>query len=249
MPRGKKIIIETHVDDPKIDEFRSIDLEKLKDNYQSEQNTLSSSVANIFKTAQQLYQDKVSTEDISDKHELFNVRSGYEYLKERGIYISFRAFGGRIERGTIAFVKVGRKRFIPKSVLDDVLGTKKEYYSVREAFEEYNKANSDINLRAFIGRVEKGSVPSVKFGTRRLIPRDAIEALTHVSNDYFSVTQAMHRLGASGIKIKRNAFERRLDRDRIPHQKVGGRRFIHQSILQELIDKEISLRTPQMPKV
>ena len=82
----------------------------------------------------------------------------------------------------------------------------------------------------------------MKFGTRRLVPKDAIEALTHISSDYFSVSQAIKELHKSGIKIKRNAFERRLDRGRIPHVKVGGRRFIHEDILSELVDKEVSLR-------
>ena len=46
----------------------------------------------------------------------------------------------------------------------------------------------------------------------------------------------------SGIKIKRNAFERRLDRGRIPHVKIGGRRFIPEDVMRELTDKEAALR-------
>jgi hypothetical protein len=49
-------------------------------------------------------------------------------------------------------------------------------------------------------------------------------------------------MSGRGIKIKRNAFERRLDRGRVPHVKVGGRRFIHEDVLGELVDKEVSLR-------
>ena len=242
MPRGKKIVIETAVDDEFIDKYRSIDLESMKKERSVVEKGLSSSVAGVFKIAQNLYKQKTSEDDIEGKHELFSVRSAYDYLKEKGVYISFRAFGGRIERGTVPFVKVGRKRYIPKAVLDDVVGTKNEFYTVKEAFQEYKKANTDINFRAFIGRIEKGSVPSVKFGTRRLVPREAIEALTHISSDYFSVSQAVKELHKNGIKIKRNAFERRLDRGRIPHQKVGGRRFVHEDVLKELVDKELALR-------
>ena len=126
--------------------------------------------------------------------------------------------------------------------MDDVLNTKKEFNTVREAYQEYKKANPKINFRAFIGRIEKGSVPSVKFGTRRLIPKNAVEALTHISENYFSVSQAVKQLHKKGIRIKRNAFERRLDRGRIPHVKVGGRRFVHDDVLTELIDKELNLR-------
>ena len=82
----------------------------------------------------------------------------------------------------------------------------------------------------------------MKFGTRRLVPKDAVEALTHISSNYFSVSEAIRELHKSDIKIKRNAFERRLDRGRIPHVKVGGRRFIHEDVLHELVDKEVALR-------
>jgi hypothetical protein len=242
MPRGKKIIIETQVDDEFVDRFRAIDIDEIRKERDDTERGLSSSIAGIFKVAQNLYRQKASEDELEGKHELFSVRSAYDYLKENSVYISFRAFGGRIERGTIPFVKVGRKRYIPKSVLDDITDTKQEFYTVKEAYEEYRKANDDINFRAFIGRIEKGSVPSVKFGTRRLVPKEAIEALTHISSDYFSVSQAIKELHKNNIKIKRNAFERRLDRGRVPHVKVGGRRFIHEDVLSELVDKEVSLR-------
>ncbi|MFH0737792.1 MAG: hypothetical protein V1827_04170 [Candidatus Micrarchaeota archaeon] len=242
MPRGKKIIIETEIDDDFVDKFRSIDLEEIKKDREDVERGLSSSVASVFKVAQNLYRQKASEDELEGKHELFSVRSAYDYLKGNGVFISFRAFGGRIERGTIPFVKVGRKRYIPKSVLDDITSTKSEFYTVKEAFEEYRKANQKINFRAFIGRIEKGSIPSVKFGTRRLVPRDAVEALTHISTNYFSVSQAIKELHKTGIKIKRNAFERRLDRGRIPHVKIGGRRFIHEDVMRELTEKESALR-------
>jgi hypothetical protein len=242
MPRGKKIIIETEVEDEFVDRFKAIDIDEIRKERDLTERGLSSSIAGIFKVAQNLYRQKASEDELEGKHELFSVRSAYDYLKDNGVYISFRAFGGRIERGTVPFVKVGRKRYIPKSVLDDITSTKQEFYTVKEAFEEYRKANDAINFRAFIGRIEKGSVPSVKFGTRRLVPKDAVEALTHISSDYFSVSQAIKELHKNGIKIKRNAFERRLDRGRVPHVKVGGRRFIHEDVLGELVDKEVSLR-------
>jgi hypothetical protein len=228
MPRGKKIVIETEVDGEYVDRFRSIDLGEIRKERNKTEKGLSSSVASVFKSAQNLYRQKASEDELEGKHELFSVRSAYDYLKNKGVFISFRAFGGRIERGTVPFVKVGRKRYIPKSVLDDVVNTKSDFYTVKEAFEEYRKSNKRINFRAFIGRIEKGSVPSVKFGTRRLVPREAIDALTHISSNYYSVSQAIKELHRRGVKIKRN--------------KVGGRRFIHEDVLGELVDKELALR-------
>jgi len=242
MPRGKRIIIETNVDDKLVDDYRSLDVRKLKAERSKDEKSISQSISEVFKTAQQLYKQKASEDEIEGKHKLYSIRSAYDYIKERGIYISFRAFGGRIERGTIPFVKIGRKRYIPKAVIDDILSLKQNFRTVREAYEEYHKYNQAINFRAFIGRIEKGSVPSVKLGTRRLIPKEAVEALTHIAQKYYSVSEAIKELHSKGISIRRNAFERRLDRGRIPHVKVGGRRFIHEEVLDELISKELALR-------
>lgn len=242
MPRGRKIVIETEINDDVVDRYRSIDLGEIKRERDDVEKGLSSSLATVFKAAQDLYKQGADEENLKDSHSLYSVKSAYDYLRGKGVVISFRAFGGRIERGTVPYVKVGRKRFIPQDILDDISSTKAEFYTVKEAYQEYKRSNPKINFRAFIGRIEKGSVPSVKFGTRRLIPRDAVEALTHVSNNYYTVSSAIKELHKSGIKIKRNAFERRLDRGRIPHEKIGGRRFIHQKVLGELIDKELALK-------
>lgn len=242
MPRGRKIIIEKEIDDEVIDEYKSLDVDEIKKDRDKLESSLSSSVASVYKVAQNLYKQKMGEDELESKHSLFSVRSAYDYLRDSGVNLSFRAFGGRIERGTVSYVKVGRKRFIPRSVLDDIVNTKNDFFTVRDAYLEYKRANSGINFRAFIGRIEKGSVPSVKFGTRRLVPKDAVEALTHISKNYYSVSEAVKELHKDGIRIKRNAFERRLDRGRIPHVKVGGRRFIHEDILQELVDKENALK-------
>ncbi|MBN2478568.1 hypothetical protein JXB01_04740 [Candidatus Micrarchaeota archaeon] len=240
MPRGKKINIDMVVEDEQVDRLRSIDPDFIKKSRSRAEKSLSASVNNVFTSAKKLYQEKATQTDIQ-KNKLYSVQEAYDYLKDNGLYISFRAFGGRIERGTIPFVKIGRKRYIPKMVLEDILNLNSDFFTVREAFELYKKFNKRINYRAFIGRVEKGSVPSVKIGTRRLIPRDAVDALTHVSKEYYSVTQALERIHSKGIKIRRNAFERRLDRGRIPHVKIGGRRFIHGDVLSKLMDIEYKL--------
>lgn len=242
MPRGKKIIIEKEIKDDVVDDYRNLDVNAIRQEREKVEKSLSASVATVVKASQQLYKQRASEEELENRHRLLSVKDAYDYIKGKGVYISFRAFGGRIERGTVAYVKVGRKRYIPRAVLDDIVDTKQEFFTVREAFQEYRKSNTRINFRAFIGRIEKGSVPSVKFGTRRLVPKEAVEALTHISQNYYSVSEAVKELHGKGIRIKRNAFERRLDRGRIPHVKVGGRRFIHEEVLDELMGKEIALR-------
>ncbi len=234
MPRGKRTLIDLEIKDDVVDKLR-LDVNEIKQEKEREQRTLTRTIEQVYRKAEQLYKEK---EVAIEQNRLFSLREAYEYLRSKGIHISFRAFGGRIERGTIPFVKLGRKRYIPQAVLDNLVENERQFYTVKQAFEEYRKHDKNINLRAFIGRVEKGSIPSVKLGTRRLIPREAIEALTHVSDNYYTVSQAINELTKRGIKIKRNAFERRLDRGRIPHVKIGGRRFIHEDVLREIIERE-----------
>ena len=230
------------VNDKLVDDYKKLDISEMKESRSKVEKSLMSSVNNVFESAQKLYSKKTRQEDIK-QHKLYSIQNAYDYLKGNGLYISFRAFGGRIERGTIPYVKVGRNRYIPQMVLDDILSLNSDFYTIHEAFEEYKKSNKKINYRAFIGRVEKGSVPSVKIGTRRLVPRSALEALTHVSKEYYSVSEALDIVNKrKGINIRRNAFERRLDRGRIPHTKVGGRRYIHEAVLDKVIDVEENLK-------
>lgn len=242
MPRGRKIIIDRTIDDDYVDTLKTINLERIKDSYDKRQGLTSTALANVYNEAQKLYQKKELSDDVLEKKGLYTIQSAYELLRQNGFDISFRAFGGRVERGTITSVKVGKKRYLPVDALNTMMNIRDEFYSVKDAFETYRKFNSKINYRAFIGRVEKRSVPSVKIGTKRLIPRNAVDALTHVAKNYHTVSQAIHQLHKAGIGIKRNAFERRLDRNRIPHVKIAGRRFIPYDVLDELVDKETALR-------
>ncbi|MCK4319621.1 hypothetical protein KAW38_03560 [Candidatus Micrarchaeota archaeon] len=240
MPRGRRIIINRKLDDETVKGFVDMKPEGILKERKKEEKKLYSSINNIVKSAEELYQRR-DREEFQRKN-LLSIQEAYDYLRGSGMNISFRAFGGRIERKSIYSIKIGKKRYIPMATLDDLLNLGKKFYSVKDAYEMYKQSNSKINYRAFIGRVEKGSVPSVKIGTKRLIPRDAMGALTHISKKYHTVSQAIDALHKKGIGIKRNAFERRLDRGRIPHLKIGGRRFIPNDVVKELIEKEVALR-------
>jgi hypothetical protein len=65
--------------------------------------------------------------------------------------------------------------------------------------------------------------------------------MVHVCKNYYDVGDAVSEMNSRGIRIKRNAFERRLDRNRIPHVKIGGRRVIAKEVLGELVSKELAL--------
>ncbi len=242
MPRGRRIVINQEIDDDWVDTFKGIDIEAIKKSRGQVEKGLSSTVAEVSRAAQELYKKGKVEQSALKKAGLLDIQEAYEYLRSKGYPISFRAFGGRIERSTIPSMKVGKKRYIAVNILNDIVNLSKQFYTVREAYEEYRKANTGMKYRAFIGRIEKSSIPSVKIGTKRLIPKDAVDALTHIARNYYSVSQALEELHRKNIMIRRNAFERRLDRGRIPHVKIGGRRFIPHNVMKELITKELALR-------
>lgn len=242
MPRGKKIIIEQDISDKVVDNLQSINLDKIRNTYEGRQSSISSSLATVFNAAQKEYRKNDFAPEAMEKKGLYTIPSAYELLRDNGFDISFRAFCGRVERATVPSVKVGNKRFISIDSLNTMMNIRDDFLSVKQAFETYNKFNKNLNYRAFIGRIEKRSIPSVKIGTKRLIPRGAVDALTHVAKSYYTVSQAIQKLHKSGIQIRRNAFERRLDRGRVPCKKIAGRRYIPLGVMDELIDKELALR-------
>ncbi|MEM4272044.1 MAG: hypothetical protein QXH30_00465 [Candidatus Bilamarchaeaceae archaeon] len=242
MPRGRRIVINKKIDDEKVDLLKNIDMEKVKQERLHVEEQLSSSITQVMEAAKEMSAKKRLSDDALQKGGLYSIQEAYEFLRSKGMDISFRAFGGRIERRSIPSVRVGKKRYIPLQSLNDIISVGNEFYTVRKAYEIYRKYNKAINYRAFIGRVEKSSIPSVKIGTKRLIPRNAMESLSHVARKYFSVSEALRELHRRNVEIKRNAFERRLDRNRIPHVKISGRRFIPRDVVQELIEKELAYR-------
>ena len=247
MPRGKRIVIEKVINDPVVTRLKSMKISDMKSRRSSDEKSLHSSISDIVGKANDLYaQDKLERERLKGMG-LFSVEEAYDELKKGGVNLSYRAFGGRVERRSVHSVKIGNKRLIPKPVVHDWIALANEYYSVKQAFNELKK-HEKLNLRAFIGRIEKNSVPSLKIGTQRWVPKSAIEGMVHVCKNYHDVGDAVQEMNSKGIRIKRNAFERRLDRNRIPHVKIGGRRVISKDVLSELVSKELALagKAPRM---
>lgn len=247
MPRGKRIVIEKVIKDPVVARLKEMKISDLKSKRAEVEKELHESISEVVEKAKELYeQDKLEKERLKSLG-LLTVDEAYEELKKGGVNISFRAFGGRVERRSVHSEKIGNKRLIPKAVIHDWISLANEFYTIKQAYNELKKYEK-INLRAFIGRIEKNSVPSIKIGTRRWVPKSAIDAMIHVCKNYYDVGEAVSIMQSRGIKIKRNAFERRLDRNRIPHEKIGGKRVIPKEVLEELIAKEIALSKPKMPE-
>jgi hypothetical protein len=241
MPRGKRIVIEKTIKDPVVSRLKGMKIGDLKTKRSSIEKDLTSNVSEIVDKARNLYeQDRLEKERLKGMG-LYTIEEAYDELKKGGLGLSFRAFGGRVERRSIHSEKIGNKRLIPRPVINDWISLVNEYYTVKQAFTELKKHDKQLNLRAFIGRIEKNSVPSLKIGTGRWVPKSAIDGMVHVCKNYYEVGDAVQTMGSRGIKIRRNAFERRLDRGRIPHEKIGGRRVIAREVLDELISKELAL--------
>ena len=245
MPRGKRIVIEKVIKDPIVARLKGVKISDLRSKRSAVESQLHDSIGEVVGKARELYeQDRLEKERLKSMG-LFTLEEAYDELKRGGVGLSFRAFGGRVERRSVHSEKIGNKRLIPKAVIHDWISLANEFYTVKQAYSELKK-HEKVNLRAFIGRIEKNSVPSLKIGTQRWVPKSSIEAMVHVCKNYYDVGDAVQVMQGKGIKIKRNAFERRLDRARIPHEKIGGRRVIAKEVLDELISKELALSKPRM---
>ena len=238
MPKRKITAIEYEINDPAVEKLLNYNINYLKRKHVERNAKLSDRVYNIVSMAQRMYEQGKREKEHFKRIGLYTLEEAYEMVKKNGIPISFRAFGGRVERKSIPSVKIGRKRFIPALMLEEWINLHKNYYTVREAFEKLKNYEKDLNLRAFIGRVEKGSIPSLKIGTQRWIPKDYLDEYIKVVQNYHTVSSAMKELRKAGIKIRRNAFERRIDRGRIPHVKIGGKRFIPKEVVNKVIQLE-----------
>jgi hypothetical protein len=241
MGRRKAIVIDKVISDEWVDRYNSLDSERMYSEKSNRLASIMSSVGKIAKEADKVYRQAGTKSSEFKSMGLLPIKEAYSYLKSRGYDIMFRAFGGRVERGTIPSYKFGKKRYIPMQFLEELLSTKGNFYNIREAYDAYRKYEPEIELRAFVGRIEKKVIPSIKVGFRRYIPKEAIDSLIHVSRNYHSVAEAIQKMHSGGIKIRKNTFERRLDRGRIPFIKIGGKRYIHSEILGEVIEKEKKL--------
>ena len=239
MPRRKVTEIKYDINDSAVERLKNYNINYVKRKRSEAKAKISNRVYRLISMGQKLYEQGKREKDHFNKIGLYSLEEAYEIVKKNRIPISFRAFGGRVERKSIPSVKIGRKRFIPSLLLEDWISLYDEFYTVRDAFKKLKKYERDLNLRAFIGRVEKNSIPSIKIGTQRWIPKTYINEYAKVVKNYHTVSSAMNELRKNGIKIRRNAFERRIDRGRIPHVKIGGKRFIPKDVVKQVIKGEL----------
>ncbi len=202
------------------------------------EKSLTNSLMEIAKRGEELYEKGGRTKELYNLG-LLSIKHAYEYLVGHGYNITRRALSGRIERGVLPAVKIGKRRYVFIDMLNEMIEREKELYSVKKAYNIIAKYKPNFTFRAFLGRIEKGSIPSVKLNHKRYIPKNVIESLVKLAKDYYSVDETYKELRSKGVKIRRNTLERRLDRNVIPHMKIAGKRYIHKDVVNELIDLEL----------
>ena len=237
MGRKKKFVINVVVDESWLNKYYNAE-KMMKKDKQIFESIDAKEMKELQKRAMELKKKNALTKEARHKLGLYTIKEAYEKLKKK-MNINFRAFVGRVERGRIPIVKVGRRRMIPLSILNRLMEMNDKYYTIRQTYNILAKEGFVSNIRALIGRIEKKSIPSVKIGTAKLVPKEAVEALTKIAKNYYNISQAMDYLRAKGLKVKRNAFERRVDRGRIPHVKIGGKRYIHKAVLEDMVEQEL----------
>jgi hypothetical protein len=228
----KKLSINVKIEDPLIS--------KIKNPQVSNPLTIDKVAKNlmkIYKQANQIYMEQGRKE--LSKLKIYTLKESYDYLREHGVPLSFRAFAGRVERGTLPVLLIGKRRYVNQEVLDNIVNLHKNYYKVIDAYKVYRQAKP-ITLRAFLGRVEKNIIPSIKAWDTRYIPKELLETHIHLATNYYTISELLQELKKHGIRINKQALERRVDRGTIPAVKIKGKRYVHKDVAQELIKLELA---------
>jgi hypothetical protein len=229
----RKSIINVQIQDPNLEILNN---EKNK-NFEEIEKAYKQKIENsikIYKKSLSLNNQEIN-QSLLSKQELMKLQDAYDYLRENGILISFRAFTGRIERGSIPTIKINKLRYIPKDVLDAIIDEHRNFYSIKECYELHKKVKP-INFRTFLGKIERKLIPCVKLIGGKKVPKTFFNAYLNFISSYYDVPEALEKLKENKVKITRAALERKLDRKTIPFVKFGGKRYIHKDVLYELIN-------------
>ena len=242
MPRGRKRVLPVFSLD---EDFEAIKEVLDQEFHSTVQQMLAEKYQNLYQSLSELYKLSVE-ENLNEAAEkalqkgdrLMNIQEAWQYLKQHGIDESYKSFAGKVNRGTFPSFLFGDRLYVLKSELDFYLQIKKNFITIRQLYERLKRHWPELNLRSLIGRVEKGSIPSIKIFGKRFISKEVADALEKIAQNYLTVPDAYAIMVKQGIKLKRNALERRIDRGTIPHVKVGGRRYIPRYVVDNLIKFE-----------
>jgi hypothetical protein len=229
----RKSVINVQVHDPNLEILNN---EKNK-NFEEIEKAYKQKIENSIKIYRKSLNlnNQETNQNTSSKQQLIKLQDAYDYLRENDILISFRAFTGRIERGSIPTIKINKLRYVPKDVLDAIIEENKNFYSIKECYELHKKVKP-INFRTFLGKIERNLIPCVKLISGKRIPKTFFNAYLNFISSYYDVPETLEKLRENKIKITRAALERKLDRKTIPFVKFGGKRYIHKDVVQELIN-------------
>ncbi len=182
--------------------------------------------------------EQAGTGMAAQRREYFTAREAFEQLRPHEEGLTLRAFIGRMERKSVPSIKAAGRRLVGKEVVDALIAWRQEYFTLKQAYEHLVGHEKGLNFRAFVGRVEQGSIPSVKAEGQRWIAKQEIDKRMN----YYTFAQAMDVFGEHDIWIRPKTFERRLDKKQIQYEKMGGLRMIARDVLEALVQTGMPVR-------
>ena len=94
VPRGRRIVINKKIDDDKVDTFKSLDMGELKGEREGWETQLSTSIENVMEAAKEMSSRKKLNDEALRKAGLYSIQEAYEFLRSKGLDISFWGLGG-----------------------------------------------------------------------------------------------------------------------------------------------------------
>ncbi|MEM0456056.1 MAG: helix-turn-helix domain-containing protein [Candidatus Anstonellales archaeon] len=114
-------------------------------------------------------------DNIIDFHnEVYSLHEAYEKIRKVNPRLTLRAFIGRIEKEKLPVIIVYRKRFLPKQLIDDLVYIYSNYVEVSHALSIYRENGLNISRNTLERRLDRGILPFIKLGKKRLIPKDVL---------------------------------------------------------------------------
>jgi hypothetical protein len=194
---------------------------------------LKNRLENYVETLEALQDLVIETKQESNK-ELLSLKQAHEYLVNKGVQIPYNIFISRVNRKKIPYLDIDGKKYIQKSVLDNMVEFYSNYYDVEEAYKRLKEVKN-ISKRAFIGRLEKKLIPSIVVNRKRLISKDIVDGLVYVYSNYLEVADALKYLRERGVNLTATTLERRLDRKVVPYINIGKKRLISKNVLDQIV--------------
>lgn len=108
------------------------------------------------------------------ENSVYSLHEAYDRIRQVNPRLTLRAFIGRIEKEKLPVVIAYRKRFLPKQLVEDLVYIYSNYVEVSQALTIYRQNGFNISRNTLERRLDRGILPFIKLGKKRLIPKDIL---------------------------------------------------------------------------